>query len=354
MVSRRKFLKVVGGGVVVAAAGGAYYYLVMPGAPAPTPPPTRPEPAKVLEAAQKEGKLVLYMNITGMEPLLSEFEKKYGIKSELVRVSTAKWLDIILTESRAGKLGADILQGPVDLIKIAKAEKILASYVSPEAAAYPDWAKDAEGYMQPSFAIETVSIMYNTKMVKPEDAPKRYEDLTDPKWRGKIVMADPSIHATTISWLVNLKEQVFKDEAKWMDFVKGLAAQKPVFVASFRPVIDPVIRGEFPLGITVTKYIITLAPAPIDWARIDQPTLGEPRGFGIASTASHPNAARLFVDFLLSRTGAEMLGKLVGEYPLYSGVYPAIQGMDKAKVLPTRSLSDSELKQLAETFRKTF
>ena len=315
---------------------------------------TGTELSRRIEAAQKEGKLVLYMVITGVEPLVAEFERRYGIKTEAVRVSTAAFLTTVLTESQAGKLEADILQGPVDLMRIVKAENVLEKYVSSESSSYPDWAKDPDGFLQPFFSIETVSIMYNTKLVKAEEAPRRYEDLIDPKWRGKIVMADPSIHATTISWLVSLKEQVFKDEAKWTDFLKGLLAQKPTFVQSFRPVIDPVIRGEAALGITATKYVITLAPAPIDWARIEQPTFGEPRALGITNKALHPNAARLFVDFLLSRLGAEILAKSVGEYSLCRGVYSYIKEMDRATVVPARSLSDTELKQWSETFRKIF
>ncbi len=113
-----------------------------------------------------------------------------------------------------------------------------------------------------------MGLIYNKELVKPADVPKRYEDLTDPKWKNKIVMANPANHATTIAWLIGLKENVFKSEAEWMKFVKGLAANKPMFVASFGPTPAPIESGEKLIGISMPKYIITKAPAPLDWARL--------------------------------------------------------------------------------------
>ena len=128
------------------------------------------------------------------------------------------------------------------------------------------------------FGIEYVALIYNKELVKPADVPKRYEDLTDPKWKDKIVMADPASHATTISWLIGLKENVFKSDAEWMKFLKGLAANKPMFVASFGPTPAPIESGEKLIGISMPKYIITKAPAPLDWARVSQPLMGTPAG----------------------------------------------------------------------------
>ena len=131
--------------------------------------------------------------------------------------------------------------------------------------------------------------------------PQRYEDLTDPKWKDKIVMPNPTNHATTIGWLIGLKEHVFKSEADWMKFVKALAANRPMFVDSLGPTPAPIASGEKPIGISMPKYIITNAPAPLDWARVSQPMLGTPRAIAVTSKAPHPNAARLFVDYWLSQ-----------------------------------------------------
>src|SRR5690606_41473210 len=106
-------------------------------------------------------------------------------------------------------------------------------------ATYPEWSRDPDGMIQ-VFGIEYVAIIYNTNLVKPEDVPKSYMDLTDPKWRGKIVMPDPSVHATTIQWLVGLKEaNVFGSEEDWWAVGEGPAAHQPMCGAAFRPTPRP-------------------------------------------------------------------------------------------------------------------
>lgn len=311
------------------------------------------EPDKALVAkAKAEGKAAFYANITAVEPIMQAFTKAYGVKGEYTRISTAKFAATAVTEHAAGKLMADVLQAPVPILEMLKDKGILASYRSPMAAAYPDWASKDDKIQL--FGIEYVAPIYNKELVKAADVPKRYEDLTDPKWRGKIVMANPTAHATTISWLVGMKEQVFKSEESWLKFVKGLAANKPMFVASFGPTPAPVESGEKLIAISMPKYIITKAPAPLDWARISQPLLGTPRAIAVASSAPHPNAARLFVDYWLSKDSMKMLAEKVGEYVLYSGIYPPIPGIDKAKVLPIRELSDDEIRKWGGEFKKIF
>ena len=303
--------------------------------------------------AKAEGQANFYANITAIEPIMEAYTASQGINGVYTRMSTSKYLATVLTEHGAGKLQADVLQAPLPIMKTLKENGVLAAYRSPSAAGYPAWAQEDDTIVQ--FGIEYVAPIYNKELVKPEDVPTRYEDLTDPKWYDKIVMPDPSTHATTISWLVGLKENnIFASEQAWMDFVKGLAANKPMFVRSFGPTPAPVESGEKSLAISMPKYIITKAPAPLDWARVEQPLLGTPRGIAVSSSASHPNAAKLFVDYWLSRDAMQMLADKVGEYVLHPGVYPPIDGIDKAEVLPIRVLSDAEIRSWGAKFKKIF
>ncbi len=195
-----------------------------------------------LDAAKKEGKANFYANITAVEPIMEAFAAAKGVKGVYTRVSTAKYVATVLTEHGAGKLEADVLQGPLPILEALKEKGVLAPYRSPSAAGYPEWARNDDTIMQ--FGIEYVALIYNKDLVKPADVPKSYKELTDPKWRDKIVMPDPATHATTISWLVGLKEaRVFASEDEWMNFLKGLAANKPMFVASFSPTPAPVESG---------------------------------------------------------------------------------------------------------------
>ncbi len=305
-----------------------------------------------LDKAKAEGKATFYANITAVEPIIADFSKKYGVKGEYTRISTSKFVATVATEHGAGKLLADVLQAPMPILEILKDKGILASYKSPSVAGYPEWTKKDDKIQM--FGIEYVCLLYNKDLVKPADVPKRYEDITDPKWKGKLVMADPSTHATTISWLIGLKEKVFKSEEAWMKFVKGLAANKPMLVNSFGPTPAPIESGEKQLAISMPKYIITKAPAPLDWARVEQPMLGTPRGMAITAAAPHPNAARLFVDYWMSQDAMKVLAEKVGEYVLRPGIYPPVAGIDKAKVIAIRELSDSEIKKWGGEFKKIF
>jgi iron(III) transport system substrate-binding protein len=305
-----------------------------------------------LAKAKAEGKVAFYANITAVEPIIKAFTDDTGIKAEYTRISTTKFVATAITEFEAGKFMADVVQGPLPVLDILKEKGMLASYRSPAAAGYPEWTRKDDKIQL--FGIEYVGYIYNKEKVKPADVPKRYEDLAHPKWKDKIVMANPANHPTTISWLIGLKENIFKTEAEWMKFVKGLAANKPMFVASFGPTPAPIESGEKLIGISMPKYIVTKAPAPLDWARLSQPLMGTPRAIGVSSVAPHPAAARAFVDYWLSKKAAEMLARDVGEYVLAPGVYPPIAGMDKAKVISIRELSDDEIKKWGNEFKTIF
>jgi iron(III) transport system substrate-binding protein len=306
----------------------------------------------LLDKARTEGKAAFYANITAVEPIMKAFADDTGVKAEYTRISTARFVATAITEFEAGKFMADVVQAPLPILELLKEKGILARYRSPAAAGYPQWTKK-DDYIQ-LFGIEYIALIYNKELAKKGDVPQRYEDLTHPKWKDKIVMPNPTNHATTIGWLIGLKEHVFKSEAEWMKFVNGLAANRPMFVDSLGPTPAPIASGEKPIGISMPKYIITNAPAPLDWARVSQPMLGTPRAIAVASKAPHPNAARVFVDYWLSKKAMGMLAKDVGEYVLAPGVFPPIDGIDKAKVIAIRELSDEETNKWGGEFKKIF
>jgi iron(III) transport system substrate-binding protein len=302
--------------------------------------------------AKAEGEVAFYANITAVEPIMKAFTADTGIKAQYTRISSNKFVATAITEFEAGKLAADVVQAPLPVLEELKQKGILAAYHSPAAKGYPAWAHKDDSIQL--FGIEYVGLIYNKDRVKKADVPKHYMDLTDPKWKDKIVMANPANHPSTISWLIGLKENVFKSEAEWMKFVKGLAANQPMLVASFGPTPAPIESGEKLIGISMPKYIVTKAPAPLEWARLDEPLMGTPRAIAITSKAPHPEAARVFVDYWLSDKSMGMLAKDVGEYVLAPGVYPPVDGIKEAKVIPIRELSDAELRKWGAEFKKIF
>ena len=257
-----------------------------------------------------------------------------------------------ITEFEAGKFMADVVQGPLPVLELLKERGMLAKYSSKVTAGYPEWTRK-DGIIQ-LFGIEYIGIIYNKEKVPAADVPKRYQDLTDPKWRDKIVMPNPANHATTIAFLIGLRDHVFKSEAEWRKFLQGLAANRPMFVASLGPTPSPIASGEKVIGLSMPKYIVTMASAPLDWARLEDPLMGTPRAIAVTSKAPNPNAARVFVDYWLSSKAMGMMAKDVGEYVLAPGVFPPIDGMNKAKVISIRELSDEETQKWGAEFKAIF
>jgi iron(III) transport system substrate-binding protein len=309
--------------------------------------------AQSLDAAKKEGKVVIYGSMESgiMDEIEKAFTKKYGIPIEYYRAASNKTLDRVLTEARAGRVQSDVVvtnRGPMLLLK---GEKIFARYISPEAKNFPDDVKDPDGLLSPIYRQVIVGILYNTKLVKPEEAPKKLEDLLLPRWQGKWVMPDPSRHFTTGAWLFNF-DKLYGREAKAM--VQKLAAAKPILVESFIPSAQKVISGEAQAGITYLKYVYIFGKdgAPLDYARLPS-MLADGHQIGIQAKAPHPNAARLFADFFISREGMEILAK-EGEFVTAKGLYPPIKDADKIKVVEMDEMDRKEYKKWAEEMRRLF
>ena len=305
------------------------------------------------DAAKKEGKVVIYGSLESgiMDEIEKAFTKKHGVPIEYFRAASNKTLDRVLTEARAGRVMSDVVvtnRGPMLLLK---RENIFAKYVSPEAANFPAELKDPDGMLSPIYRQVIIGILYNTKLVKPEDAPKSLDDLLTPKWAGKWVMPDPSRHFTTGVWVKNLEEIYGKD---FMAFVRKMAAAKPMLVESFIPSAQKIISGEALAGITYVKYVHIFGKdgAPLDYVRMPK-MLADGHQIGIQAKAPHPSAARLFEDFFISREGMEIMAK-EGEFVTAKGVYPPIKGADKIKAVAMDELSRDEYKKWSAEMRKLF
>ena len=304
------------------------------------------------EVKSDEAAMSYFASITSVEPIVAAFGEEKGVDATYTRLSSSSFASTILTEYQAGKLTADVIQAPVPILEILKENGVVADYASPVAADYPEWSKK-DGIQ--IFGVESVALIYNTDLVSASEAPTSYQDLTDAKWKNKIVMSDPSNHASTISWLVALKENnIFASDAEWYDFLEGLAANNPMFVKSFGSTPGPLETGEKAIGISLPKYIVTKSPAPLDWARVNQPLFGSARGIAVTSKAPNPENARAFLDYWLTAESMATLASDVGEYVLAPGVYPPIEGMDEAEVIAIRELSDEEIEKWGAEFKDIF
>ena len=305
-----------------------------------------------VEAAKQDGKVIVYgaQVPQAMKPLHAAFEKRYGIAVEYWRGDSTKVSERALTEWRAGKPGFDVVEGNRGVQLIMRDEGLFQKFIPPSSEKFPAQFREKDGMITP-WRVLPISILYNTDMVKSGDLPKTLDDLLNPKWTGKITMPDPTRHTTTAQFLWNLSK--FKGD-KWLEFVRALAKQKPLLVESLATVPTTIIKGEAPVGIAYIKYIKQYK-GPFSYVAMDK-YLTDPNYMSLGAKASHPNAAKLYLEYICSAEGQKMIAE-EGEFVMYPGIFPPIK--DAEKVAPGMVFMDNpseeEFKKLMTvTFREIF
>ena len=255
------------------------------------------------EKARQEGQVLVYSSSTVSEfsKLKALFEMRYpGVKVEHLRLSGAKLMQRILAENLAGKNIADSVQIKGEAMWVLAQKGMLAKYdpVEEEGDAIDKIYKHPEG-LYTTIYLTAHSIVYNTKAVAPTDVPHHYTDLLRPRWKGRI-----GINTNKFSVLYGILD--FFGKEKGMDFLKKLAAQEPVARAGGTLTTQLVSAGAFDLGFSINAHSVENVKekgAPVDWARLEDPSYGDVSAIGVLAKAKHPNASRLFEQFLLSKEG---------------------------------------------------
>ena len=309
-------------------------------------------PASLEDAARQEGKVAVYgsMESETMEAVAKAFSRKHGVGVDYWRGSASKVLDRALNEFNSGRPSSDVVlttRGPMLLLKKRGA---FARYLSPQNANFPASMKDPDNVLAPTYRIGIVGIVYNTKLVKPEEAPKSLEDFLGPRWRGKWVIPDPTQHITT-GRLRNLEKLYGPD---WLPLIRKLAETRPILVESFTPSTRKVISGEALAGISYVKHVYSYGKdgAPIDYVRLPK-MLAEGHAAAISAKPAHPNAAKLFINFLISKEGIEVEAR-EGEFVTAKGLYPPLKDAEKINAVVIDELSDEEFAKWAAQFRALF
>jgi iron(III) transport system substrate-binding protein len=276
-------------------------------------PPARADvkPSKVtpelVEAAKKEGKVVFYtaMDVEVAAKLGTAFEAKYpGISAQVERSGAERIFQRVEQEYSANIHAVDAIDSSdVSHLLYWKREGLLAQYQPEDVARWPAGAHDADGYYAANRATLSV-VGYNTKLVKPEEAPKSYADLLDPKWKGKIVKAHPGYSGNIMTATFELSH------ALGWDYLKKLGQQQIMQVQSSTEPPKKLALGERPLMFDGNEYnalLVKRRGAPVE---IVYPSEGTPLvsgSAGVMKDAPHPNAGRLFISYLFSREGQQLL-----------------------------------------------
>jgi len=258
----------------------------------------------LIAGARKEGALVLYLstNLADANGLVQLYKSKYPfVKVDMFRADNEKLLNRILTESVANKFNGDAIMISSFEVRVLLQKKLLERYVSPHAKVYPEGFTDKEGYWTSVYSIPRV-IAYNTNLVKPDVAPKNWEDILHPRWKGGFGLSD-----SATLWYTGFMK--YLGDEKGRDFMRKLAAQKPAFRDGESIVMQLLAAGEFPLGMVYSHQVATLKRrgAPVDWVRTAQPIVTGLKPLGLSAKAQHPNAAKLFIDLTLSKEGQELI-----------------------------------------------
>jgi iron(III) transport system substrate-binding protein len=264
------------------------------------------QPKEVVEGAKKEGQLVFYSGIPipDAQSILSALERKYPfIKTTFYRATGPALVSRIQTEQRAGSHIWDVMNStgfePYALLE----QGYFAKHDSPERKFFPDGHKDNEGYWATMYTSPMI-VSYNTRLVSPGDLPKEYLDLLQPKWKGRL-----GLDSSDFEWYANLRKIWGTEKAQ--KFLEGLRRQEVRLVQGRALLTELLTGGE--IAILVNNFLQNAVEAkrkgsPVEMLALD-PVVSAAGLVGINKLAPHANAAKLFVDFVLSKEGQELIVK---------------------------------------------
>ena len=283
--------------------------------------------AALIEGAKKEGKLVIYTGVerSAAQNLINEFQKKYPfISAETVRASSSKLATRLDAEIEANRVGGDVFEfSLLYLTKDLQKRGEILKYDSSEYTHYP------KAYAEPGYwaatGVSSIIIILNTRKVDEANVPQSWWDLTKPYWRNKLTIDNLEVSGTGYNWLIN----IVNDERLGWKFIEELGKNKPALERGHAGMAQKVAAGEYSGAAEMSDFHLktirdAAASVPVlgVWPKEGVPR--EPWTAGILKRAPHPNAAKLFMDFMLSQEGQTLYVKIMG----WSSARSDVQGPD--------------------------
>ena len=260
----------------------------------------------LIEGAKKEGQLTFYNSHTWFRTYVKDFEKKYPfIKVSEWRSDSKNLLSRAMAEFNSSRSLVDVIETTAEAMWVMKRDGVFQEYFTPEARYYPEDVK-AKGKNGLSYLgdRETYnSLGFNTTLISPNEAPRTLKELLDPKWKGKMSIAGTS---TGVRWVGSTLDTLGRE------FLNKMAEQElTVQSMSGAALAGLVASGEVPLSPTIFDADVAVAKqkgAPIEWRPLD-PVVTTVGYSGLSSKAPHPHAALLFLDYLHSKEGQQLMMK---------------------------------------------
>ena len=306
--------------------------------------------AQDLAKAKQEGRIVFYTSWgpSDADYVVKAFEKKYApLKVETVRASSERTLTRLLSEHRANTFLGDVVAVSGIQSGILKEKGSLDRYQSPEAAHFPaDW-RDPDGYGVGLH--QTIYVIgYNSRLVSPDAVPRSYEDLLQPRWKGQLGWDTEEFYLFGALMKVRGKE-------KGLEYWRRLAEQQINFRKGYTLISELVSAGEFPAAVSLYQHRVDEyieKGAPLQWIAPNPLIGGDPNKISLLKNAPRPNAAKLFIDFMLSMEGQKLLQDK-GRSPGRIGMGAKNPRLKGTKVF-TLHVNSDEYEQLGKEFNRIF
>ncbi len=297
--------------LALSACGGS-----SPAANSPAAASTSGADAQLYAAAKTEGQVVLYSSndVEETQKIIAAFNKSYpevtvkhlrGIRDELSQKA--------LTEFQAKRVAGDVFQAASSSVFDLYKAGALQPYERSDLSAYPTDMRDPE-HIWTTSAMLIYAPGYNSTKVKAAEAPKSYEDLLDPKWKGRLAVHELETQVTQA-----MVEWWGKD--KTADYWKGIAAQQPTVRRGRSNMVLQMIPGEFDLAASLHTYTVQQKKdegAPVDWVKLDR-LVADLTTEAMLNGAPHPNAAKLYLTWLVSLDGQRAIAS-AGRIPVHPQV----------------------------------
>jgi iron(III) transport system substrate-binding protein len=269
----------------------------------------RAQDAAMIEAARKEGSVTWYTTQIVNQfarPAAEAFEKKYGVKVDYVRADSNEVALRVANEGKAGHMVADVFDGTTATPGLKKLGLVLKWIPEDARARLGSQYVDKEGYWVAT-NLYVLTPASNTDLIKKGTEPRSWNDLLDPKWKGKMAWNSNSSSSAGPGFVGLVLAEL--GEQKGMDYLRALSKQNIANLkVAARQVLDQVIAGEYPIALEIfnNHAVISAAKgAPSQWIPMN-PALGVLSVVSVTKDAPHPNAAKLFVTFLASQDGQKL------------------------------------------------
>ncbi len=360
-LDRRRFLRLVAVGAagtaltgLLAACGGSG---TAPTATTAATGGVAADPAKLLDAAKKEGAVSWYTGYYAQEVVDAvgkAFTDKYpGVKVEAVRNASQVVWQKLQQEQQAGLKVADVLSStdPSHFLQLKDEKKLVAYKPSGIDALLPSIRSvDADNlYMIGSIGIVLPS--YNTKKVTADQAPKRWKDFLDPKWDKQISIGHPAASGFVGQWVMSMET-----EFGWT-YMEQLNALHPKIGRSINDTVTDLVSGERQIAAGPLGQMLANKSRgnPVDVLFPEDGAIIIPSPSGVLKDAPHPNAAKLFVEFMTTKEYSDVLAKF-SEVPIRSDVpFAGIPPLDTLKFQQrTPQEIRDRLPGVIDHFQKTF